>query len=430
VSAALERAWRAEGAKIVAALARRLGRLDLAEDAAQDAVMLALTRWPVDGVPANPAAWLTTAAWRRALDLVRHARRRAAEPLDDALAVSGARDVRDAPDHTCGARLAVDDGSADDARATRLADLRREDDLLALLCACCHPALAPEARTALTLRHVAGLTAGEIGAAFLVPAATMEKRLVRARRKLRDAGVRFDVPDARATAERAGDVRQVIYLVFTEGHLASGDGAPVRAALCDEALWLARELAALVPDAETRGLLALLLLQHSRADARQADDGTLLPFEAQDRGRWNHAAVEEARGLLARGDPASLGPYQVEAAVALLHATAPDAARVPWAHVAELYAVLHRMTGAPVVAVNHAYAVGRAGAAAAALARLDALGAEPALARYVPRLAARADLLERGGDERVARDAWLDALAAAANAHQRDALRRRADRLL
>jgi len=416
----LERTWRAEGARIVAALARRTGHLELAEDAAQDAVSLALGRWPIDGEPANPAAWLTAVAWRRALDLLRYRRRHPTDSLEDAgdaqrlldtLAVQAERD-----------RNSV---STFDHDEVRLADLRREDDLLALLCACCHPSLAREARVALTLRHVTGLTAGEIAAAFFVSLPAMEKRLVRARLKLRHSGVAFDVPDAETLAARVVDVQQVIYLVFNEGYLTSGDGPGIRTALCDEALWLARELHAQLPrHAEVRGLLALLLLQNSRVAARQDAEGMLLPFVEQDRRAWNTRDVDEARRLLASASAAQLGPYQVEAAIALLHANATVTAGVSWPHVARLYAVLHRMTESAVVAVQWAYARGRCGEVEAALSALDHLATEPALALYVPRLVARADLLARRHDRDGARAAWRAAIAVATSAAQKQALRK------
>jgi len=281
----LERAFRGERAQVVASLARRLGDLQLAEDAVQEAFVAAAATWPASGVPDRPGAWLTTTAWRKALDVLRRER-------------ASARDV---PEQATGPPDEPGLGS--------------EDSVLQLLLTCCHPALAPEARVALTLRHVAGLSAREIAAAFLVPEETMAKRLVRARAKVRDSGIRFELPEPAALPERLSAVHAVVYLVFSEGYHASGDGPAVRAQLCDEAVWLARQLHRLVPDdAETTGLLALLLLQHARTGARTDPAGRLVPFDEQDRTRWDAGAVAEARALLARTGSRPVGPYQVQAA--------------------------------------------------------------------------------------------------------------------
>ena len=383
----VERAWRSERAAVVAALARRLGDLDLAEDAVQDAFAAAATRWPTDGVPARPGAWLTTAAWRRALDALRRDARRPRVELPMGL------DALPLPD---------------EPPATLDVDGEPIDSLLGLVLACCHPALAPEARVALTLRHVAGLTAGEIAAAFLVPEPTMTKRLVRARAELRDAAVSFAVPDARALPARLGDARAVVYLVFTEGHLASGDGPPVRGELCDEALWLARQLAALAPEAETAGLLALLLFLQARRPARVLD-GSFVPPDAQDRARWDADLTCEARRTLAaaRGP---LGPYQVEAAIAAL------------------YDVLTRLAPSPVVAVNRAVAVGRAEGGTAGLAALAPVLDGGDLDHYVPLHAAHADLLGRAGRAAEAEAAWRRAASLAGNDAQRGHFLRQAER--
>jgi RNA polymerase sigma-70 factor, ECF subfamily len=396
---ALERAFRDERAAVVAAVARRVGDLGLAEDAAQEAFAAAAARWPVDGVPERPGAWLTTAAWRRALDVLR-------------------RDRRVAPV----AEIPVGEATADGPPPGGVTD-----DVLALLLACGHPALAPEAQVALTLRHVAGLTSREIAAAFLVPEPTMAKRLVRARTKIRDAGIRFEVPAPEHLADRIAQVRTVVYLVFTEGYLASGEGPPVRADLCEEAVWLARQLHRLVPrDAETTALLALVLLQHARAGAREAG-GALVPYPDQDPRLWDAAAVNEARALLATTASEPPGPYGVQAAIALLHASATAPDRVDWVRVARLYGVLARLDPSPVVAVNRAVAVGRADGAGAGLALLAPLLADGRLAGYVPLLAAHADLLTAAGDPAAA-DAWQRAAAAAPPGPQRDNLLGRAAR--
>ena len=404
----LERAWREERARVVATLARRLGDLQLAEDAVQEAFATATIRWPVDGVPDRPGAWLTTTAWRKALDGLRRDRFPLANPM------------RDNP------------VSATEDRAGRMAkpgdgELGVEDDLLGLLLTCCHPALSLEARVALTLRHVAGLTAREIAAAFVIPESTMDKRLVRGRSKIRDARIAFTPPERSELPERLTAVHAVIYLVFTEGHLASGEGDAVRTDLCEEAVWLSRQLHLLLPrDAETTGLLSLLLLHHARTPARADALGRLLPYREQDRCRWDTAAIEEAKALLATTGREPLGPYQVQAAIALMHAVAPDAEQVNWPRIADLYSVLARIAPSPVVDVNRAVALGRADGPPAGLAVLAPVLAAGRLDRYPPLHAAHADLLERAGQHEDARSAWRRAAEFTANPAQRVELLRRA----
>src|SRR3954447_19892648 len=297
----LERAFREDRAQVVATLARRLGDLQLAEDAVSEAFAAAAVTWPSAGVPERPGAWLTTTAWRKALAVLR-------------------RD-RSAPGAVVEPQVA----------AAPEPGLHEEDDLLQLVLTCCHPALAIEARVALTLRHVAGLSVAEIAAGFLVPEETMAKRLVRARTKIRQTAISFELPGPDGLAERLSSVQAVLYLVFTEGHLASGDGPAVRVELCDEAIWLARQVHRLVPDdGETTGLLALMLLQHSRAGARHDDAGRLVSFAEQDRSRWDVRAIGEARELLATTGRGPVGQYQIQAAIAALHAAAPTAEEINW----------------------------------------------------------------------------------------------------
>jgi len=401
----VERAWRAERAAVLATVARRLGDLQLAEDAVQEAFATAAARWPVEGVPDRPGAWLTTVAWRRALDIVRRERRVERHVVELAEGV------------TSSAALPEDGGG-----------LAVADDVLGLVLTCCHPALATDARVALTLRHVAGLTVREIAAAFFVTEATMAKRLVRARAKIRDARISFTVPEPEELADRLADAHAVIYSVFTEGYLASDDGPPIRADLCDEAVWLARQLTALAPgDAETRGLLALLLLQHARTPARHHATRALVPYDQQDRARWDAHAIGEARQLLATTAAArqSLGPYQVQAAIAALHAAAEDG-EPSWSHIADLYALLARLAPSPVVEVNRAVAVGRADGPLAGLAVLHPVLGGGRLDGYVPLHAAHADLLERAGLVDEARTAWGRAADLAVNAGQRAELAARA----
>ncbi|HEV7211659.1 MAG TPA: DUF6596 domain-containing protein [Blastococcus sp.] len=393
----LERAFREERAQVVATVARRLGDLQLAEDAVSEAFAAAAATWPSAGVPDRPGAWLTTTAWRKALDVVRRDRSAPGDPVDVA--------VPPAPEP----------------------GLDGEDDVLQLVLTCCHPALAVEARVALTLRSVAGLSVAEIAAGFLVPEETMAKRLVRARTKIRQSGISFELPGPEGLPERLSSVQAVLYLVFTEGHLASGSGPAVRADLCEEAIWLTRQVHRLVPDdGETTGLLALMLFQHSRAGARHDDDGRLVPFADQDRSRWNARAIAEARALLGTTGRGPVGPYQLQAAIAALHAAATSADDVNWSRIADLYGLLDRMAPSPVVTVNRAVAVGRADGPRAALALLAPVLADGRLDGYAPLHAAHADLLERDGATDAAIDAWRRAADLSRNPAEAAALERRA----
>ncbi len=395
---ALREAWAHDRPAVLAALARRLHDLQRAEDAVQEAFAAAAARWPVDGVPDRPGAWLTTTARRKALDVLRRDRFTVVADPDPAAPAAPAVEMN-----------------------------RPADDVLALVLTCCHPALSAEAQIALTLRHVAGLSDAQIAARFLVPEPTLTKRLVRARAKIRDARITFELPDPAHLEDRLEEVRIVVYLIFTEGYLADGDRPAIVAELCDEAVWLARQLHRLVPgDAETTGLLALLLLQHARAAARQDGAGRLVPFEEQDRALWDGVLVDEAKALLAStvrpgGRP---GPYQLQAAIALQHATAPSIGP-DWATVAALYGILMRIAPSPVVAVNRAVALGRAVDARTGLDALRPLLADPRLRTYLPLAAARADLAERAGDPAAA-EAWRAAAALAGPAQAAAVLRRAA----
>jgi RNA polymerase sigma-70 factor (ECF subfamily) len=378
------RAW------VVATLARRFRDLTLAEDAVQEAFAAAARRWPIDGVPERPGAWLTTTAHRQAIGILRRRRPVAdVEQLGDLVAP-------DPPERSF------------------------DDDLLVLLLTCCHPALDQVSRVALTLRHVCGLSTAEIAAAFVVSEAAMSKRLVRARRKIIDAGIAFEPPAAADLGARVDDVRAVVYLVFTEGYLASGDGPPVRAELCDEAIWLARQLHTLLPDDdETTGLLALLLLQDARRAARLDGTGSLVPLADQRREDWDRPAIEEARTLLGQAGRGPLGRYRVEAAIALLHMAGEEPA---WARIADLYAVLDRVAPSPVVEVNRALAVGMADGPHAGLSVLAPVLDDPRFQSYVPLHAVHAHLRELAGDREAAIAAWERAAAATDNPAQREAL--------
>ena len=403
----LAHAFREEWGAVVATLARRLGDLQAAEDAAAEAFAAAATAWR-DGVPPNPGGWLMLTAWRKAVDAHRRTAAVAVDPQ-----VLGELALRAQPEE-----------AAVDELATEPHQLG--DDRLGLIFACCHPALALEVRVAMTLRYVAGLTTKQIAAAFLIPEPTLAQRLVRAKRKIRDAGIRFEIP-ARP-AQRLRSVRTVVYLVFNEGFAASGGDALIRKELCEEAIWLGRLLHRLLPaDAETAGLLALMLLHHARAAARQAG-GRPVPLEEQDRSRWDRALIAEGTRVLdealARRDP---GSYQLQAAIAALHAQAPRYDDTDWPQIALLYGSLARLEHSPVVEVNRAVAVGMADGPLAGLAVLEPVLASGALEGYSPLYAAHAALLEKAGYPERARGAWARAAETSANSAVREELLRRHD---
>ena len=406
VSDAVTAAFRDEWGKVVATLIRTTGDWDLAEECAQDAFALALQRWPRDGIPGKPGAWLTTAARNRAIDVLR---RRAV----------GAAKLREVAAMSYEPEPYGPDQGAGDSGVT--------DDRLRLIFTCCHPALSLEARVALTLRTLAGLTTAEIARAFLASEPTMAKRLVRAKQKIQNAGIPYRVPPAHLLPERVPGVLGVLYLLFNEGYSATAGADLVRQHLCAEAIRLARVLVSLMPDEpEAAGLLALMLLHDARRAARLDGAGDLVTLEDQDRSRWDGDEIGEGVSILEaglrRGQP---GPYQVQAAIAACHATAPTAGDTDWAQIAALYEQLMRFLPTPVVELNHAVAVAMAQGPAAGLPLVAALEASGKLAGYHLLPATRADLLRRLGRRPEAAAAYAEALELASTEAERRFLARR-----
>jgi RNA polymerase sigma-70 factor (ECF subfamily) len=397
--------FRGDAVRIVATLTRLLGDIDLAEDAVQEALAAAVERWPRDGTPDRPGAWLMTTARNKALDTLRRERTQAT--------------AREAA-----LRLNLDDESDP---SSPFDGTPIPDDRLALLFTCCHPALAMEARVALTLRLLGGLTTPEIARAFLVQESTMAQRLVRAKHKICAAHIPIRVPPQPLLAERLPAVLAVIYLIFNEGYLTSTGDDVVRSGLCDEAIRLARLVAGLMPEQpETAGLLALLLLTHSRRGERQGDGGELRLLREQDRSKWDHAMIDEGRSVLedalAQHRP---GRYQVEAAIAAVHCEAPSVEGTDWEQIAALYATLRELAPSAVAALNHAVAIAEAGSPQAGLALADDVS--EALDSYHLLHATRAELLVRLGRTSEAVIAYDRALQLVTNNAERAHLERRRD---
>ncbi|MFB7517856.1 RNA polymerase sigma factor [Streptomyces sp. NPDC056144] len=408
-SAEVEDLLRASAPRVLGALVRRYGDFDLCEDAVQEALIAAARQWPGDGVPDNPRGWLLTVAGRRYVDLVRAeaARRR----REDAVALA-------TPDSALLARAADETPESD------------RDDSLSLLFLCCHPELSPPSRIALTLRAVGGLTTAQIAAAFLVPEATMAQRISRAKQTIRAAGGSLALPEGER-APRLAEVRHVLYLVFNEGYTASGGEDLTAPALSTEAIRLTRLLLRLVPeDAETAGLLALMLLTDARRPARTGPHGELVPLAEQDRGSWDGALIAEGVALISRTLPrGQVGPYQLQAAIAAVHDEAGSAEMTDWPQILALYELLERTGPNPMITLNRAVAVAMVHGPAAGLDLLDGLAGDRRLARHHRLLATRAHLLELLGKREEAALAYREAARRAPSAPERRHLTERARRL-
>ena len=403
----IERVFREEHGRVLAALISQLGDFALAEDALQDALVLALERWETDGVPRNPGAWLMTVAKRRGIDRLRRAA--ALERKEYLLEPPAAEDEPEM-------------------------DASIPDDRLKLMFTCCHPALSLEAQVALTLHTLGGLSTQEVARAFLVPAPTMAQRLARARSKIREAGIPYRVPPADLLPERLEALLAVIYLIFNEGYVATegktgSEDQLTRPELCAEAIRLCRILVGLLPQsAEAQGLLALMLLHDARRETRLNEAGELVLLDEQDRTRWDREKIGEGMAVLDRAmELADPGPYQVQAAISALHAEAPTAEATDWRQIEALYDTLARMVPSTVVEVNRAVAVAMAHGANAGLERL--LRLEDEADGYYPYHAARGDLLRRTGQREAAADAYRRALELCGNSAEKAYLRRRLDEM-
>jgi RNA polymerase sigma-70 factor, ECF subfamily len=407
VSAALAQAFRDERAIVLATLIRQAGDFQLAEDAVQDAFEAAVTAWRRDGVPANPGAWITTTARRRAIDRLRRNRSVAerAERLAELMRLDAQHE---------------EDPSMDDETSI-------VDDQLRLIFTCCHPALEMPARVALTLRAVGGMTTGEIARAFLVAEPTMGKRIVRAKRKIADARIPYRVPADDELPDRLRGVLRVVYLIFNEGYAATEGDRLVRGELCDEAIRLGELLRRLMPDdAEVWGLSALMLLHDARRSARVDAGGRWVALDEQDRSLWDEDRIADGLARLERAVRLRRpGEYQLQAAITALQIQAPSSEAADWAQIAELYGALGRLSPSPVVELNRAVAVGLADGPAAGLTLLGPLLGDPALERYQPLHAAHAELLSRAGDAAGAALAYERAIALSANDVERAELERR-----
>ncbi|MFI8610455.1 RNA polymerase sigma factor [Pseudomonas sp. NPDC077649] len=402
IGALIERLYREESRRVLATLIRLLGDFDLAEEALHEAFRVAVEQWPQEGVPANPRAWLVSTGRFKAIDNLRRQRR--FQPLDE---------QAELPDEA-----PLEEGEL------------LEDDRLRLIFTCCHPALASDAQVALTLREVCDLTTEEIARAFLASPATLAQRIVRAKSKIREARIPYEVPGRSELPERLEAVLRVVYLVFNEGYFASSGDSLTRSQLSDEAIRLGRLLAELLPEPEVQGLLALMLLHESRRAARSGVDGEVILLEAQDRGLWNPELIAEGEALVLQAlHSRRFGPYSLQAAIAAVHAEAPSLEATDWAQIVGLYDELLRLTPSPVIELNRAVALAMRDGPEAGLAQVDRLLAAGELDNYHLAHAARADLLRRLGRREQARAAYRQALALAQQGPDRQFLQKRLEEL-
>ena len=406
--ATVESVFRNESGRIIAGLIRVSHSFDLAEEAMQDAFAAAVVSWQADGVPDNPAAWITATARRKLIDYARREQTR--------------RNNEGQLLYEYESRTSAIDDEMNQPF---------EDDRLSLIFTCCHPAINMEAQIALTLRTLGGLTTTEIARAFLVPEGTLAQRLVRAQRKIQQANIPYQVPAPGSLPERLSAVQKVLYLIFNEGYSASSGDSLIRRELCAEAIRLARTLVELMPqNPENMALLALMLLHDSRRDARSNSDGQLIPLEEQDRSLWHHDQIAEGIPLVERAlGRRNLGPYQLQAAIAAIHAEAGTAEETDWKQIAALYSILNTTQASPIVALNHAVAVAMSESLERGLAMIDELGAGGELESYRLYHAARADLLRRMGRNLEAMESYRRALSLTSNAVELRYLGRRLSEL-